>query len=66
MLRILLGKDVPFQNKYNKADLKVFKRLKVFPPYKPSPQFINPEVINTGPESDYVNKEIKNELIRKW
>ena len=61
-------KDVIFQNKYNKADLKVFKRLKVFPPYKPSPQFINPEVINTGPESDYVNKgkEIKNELTRKW
>ena len=64
----ILPTDVPFQNKYNKTDLKVFKRLKVYPPYKPSPQFINPEVINTGPEADYVNKEneIQMELPRNW
>ena len=56
------------KNKYSKNDLKVFKRVKVYPPYKPSPQFINPEVVNTGPETDYINKEteIEIELPRKW
>ena len=67
---VILPKDknVNFQNKYSKSDLKVFKRLKVYPPYKTSPQFINPEVVNTGPETDYVNKEkeIENELTRNW
>ena len=56
------------KNKYSKNDVKLFKRKKVFPPYKPSPAFLNPEVINTGPDSDYVNKEteIELELPRKW
>jgi hypothetical protein len=69
-MEVILPKDknVIFQKKYNKNDLKVFKRLKVYPPYKTSPQFLNPEVINTGPEKNFVNKEkeVENELQRSW
>ena len=56
------------KSKYSKNDIKTFKRQKIFPPYKTSPQFLNPEVINQGPEKDFVNKEteIELELPRNW
>lgn len=56
------------KDKYSKNDIKTFKRKKVYPPYKTSPQFLNPEVSNLGPESDFVNKksDIELELPRKW
>ena len=57
--------------KYTKKELSVFKKRKIFPPYKPSKQFLDPSSINTGPETDYVgkkgkNQDIENELPRIW
>ena len=57
--------------KYTKKELSAFKKRKIFPPYKPSKQFLDPSSINTGPETDYVgkkgkNKDIENELPRIW
>ena len=57
--------------KYSKQQLYQFKRRKIFPPYKPSKQFLDPGSINTGPDPDYVNKdgtakEIEDELPRIW
>ena len=57
--------------KYSKQQLYQFKRRKIFPPYKPSKQFLDPSSINTGPDPDYINKdgtakEIKDELPRIW
>ena len=56
------------KSKYSKNEVKTFKRKKILPPYKPSPQFLNPEVLNQGPEKDIVNKEteIELELPRTW
>ena len=54
--------------KYSKNEIRTFKKLKIYPPYKKSEQFKNPELENYGPEKDYVNngKEIENEAIRNW
>ena len=57
--------------KWTKQEMQSFKKRKILPPYKPSPQFLNPEVENTGPNSDYVNKEsekmeVELELPRVW
>ena len=42
--------------KYSKKELIAMKKAKIFPPYKPSPTFIDPSSINTGPEPDFVSK----------
>ena len=56
------------KSKYSKNDIRTFKRQKIFPPYKASTQFLNPEVMNQGPEKNFVNKEteIELELPRDW
>ena len=53
--------------KYSKNELRAFRKLKVYPPYKKSEQFENPEIENFGPEQDYVNTEKEMENIkRNW
>ena len=57
--------------KYTKEQISKFKKKKIWPPYKPSTQFLDPSSINTGADQDYVNKdgsykEIDLELHRNW
>jgi hypothetical protein len=66
-----VSKKVNMAKKYSKQELKDFKRLGFWPPYKRSIQFKNPGSINVGPETNYVNKdgkykEIELELPRHW
>ena len=64
--------SIPLQ-KYTKVQLKRFKKSKLLPPYKKSPQFIDPSSINTGEEEDFVNsrkhlkgKKVEFDLRRHW
>lgn len=57
--------------KYTRKELAKFKKSKIWPPYKPSAQFLDPSSINVGPDQDYVNKDgsykkIAEELPRQW
>ena len=62
---------VNVMRKYSRQELKKLKKDKIWPPYKPSQQFLDPSSINIGPDQDYVNKDgsykkIDLELTRKW
>ena len=52
--------------RHSKNDIRHFKNLGLYPPYKRTVQFSNPAVENIGPEDNFVNKEIDNELPRQW
>ena len=49
--------DSPVNNRFTKKELARLKKAKVWPPYNPSKQFLDPSSINTGPETDFVNKD---------
>ena len=62
--------------KYSKKEVAIIEKSlgiwrsksKIWPPYKPSQQFLDPSSINTGPEQDYIDREgnIPDELLRDW
>ena len=73
---ILENAEIP--KKYTKKEIAVLekslglwrKKSKIWPPYKPSKQFLDPSSINTGPEPDYIDKgcspSLTEDSFREW
>ena len=69
--QILKTKQRNREKKLSKLELIFQKKHKIWPPYKKSKQFKNPDHINTGPEQDYVDAGgqrviMDDELPRSW